>query len=399
MSAVKKGTSEFVASNATLRPMSRVDPEMAAHDRVFNGAVVASKRFHSANGAEPERGDGGPAPRKLAGAPEGAVSELPRPGGAQPKKVVSTREALDRCADLIQRMPPMETPKKYVRSWSIQDALDQHQVLQNQREALTDVGRNRLHVRQTQVSFAELDAEDALLRAKHLQKNSATEAGHNASESRVVVRQVKTAMHDLKLAVRLLTLEEQVVSNRLTLVDIEVEKSQQEMSLLKLALDDTDPAKRPVEWKDTYRYCCNCMVGGHGQRFCEYLLKRPTWRVYPNQKWFIDETKGDQYYSPLGKRMVDFTDETQFSRVAMYLKGRVALEDKTKLFKICPDTMLPTYTIHKREWDGEAPAAAAGLTFGEYIEPVADRGWFFLLPALACQPSKIWGIKLFSKIL
>ena len=36
--------------NATLRPMSRVDPEMAAHDRVFNGAVVASKRFHSANG-------------------------------------------------------------------------------------------------------------------------------------------------------------------------------------------------------------------------------------------------------------------------------------------------------------------------------------------------------------
>ena len=37
-------------SNATLRPMSRVDPEMAAHDRVFNGAVVASKRFHSANG-------------------------------------------------------------------------------------------------------------------------------------------------------------------------------------------------------------------------------------------------------------------------------------------------------------------------------------------------------------
>ena len=55
-----------------------------------------------------------------------------------------------------------------------------------------------------------------------------------------------------------------------------------------------------------YKYCTNCKVGGHGQRrlvvwmffaskcgghgrFCEYLLERPDWRVYPNQKWFEAE--------------------------------------------------------------------------------------------------------------
>ena len=53
---------------------------------------------------------------------------------------------------------------------------------------------------------------------------------HKASESILLTRspcfsEVKVALHDLKLAARLLTLEEAVVSNRLTLADIEIEKS------------------------------------------------------------------------------------------------------------------------------------------------------------------------------
>ena len=35
-------------------------------------------------------------------------------------------------------------------------------------------------------------------------------------------------------------------------------------------------------------------VGGHGARFCDYLLQRPNWHVFPHQKWFQDEVKGDQ---------------------------------------------------------------------------------------------------------
>ena len=38
-----------------------------------------------------------------------------------------------------------------------------------------------------------------------------------------------------------------------------------------------------------------------------------------------------QYFCPLGKHTVDFVDETQFSSVAMYLKGRIWLEEKTKV--------------------------------------------------------------------
>ena len=71
-------------------------------------------------------------------------------------------------------------------------------------------------------------------------------------------------------------------------------------------------------------------------RFCEYLLERPDWRVYPNQKWFeegpfgafwifllesrvvvMQDEKGNEYHCPLGKKLVDFADESHFSRIAM----------------------------------------------------------------------------------
>ena len=75
-------------------------------------------------------------------------------------------------------------------------------------------------------------------------------------------------------------------------------------------------------------------------RLERYLLKRPKWRVYPNQKWFVDDQKADQYYSPLGKRIVNFTDETQFSRVAM--SGARALRKSVQALAIpCNYSAIP----------------------------------------------------------
>ena len=47
-------------------------------------------------------------------------------------------------------------------------------------------------------------------------------------------------------------------------------------------------------------------VGGHGARFCEYLLQRPDWHVFPHQKWFQDEVKGDQ--SPPAEPLVQYRE-------------------------------------------------------------------------------------------
>lgn len=63
----------------------------------------------------------------------------------------------------------------------------------------------------------------------------------------------------------------------------------------------------------------------------------------------------------------------------MYLKGRIWLEEKTRVYDILPSAMPPTYIIEKREWvkHGEPPeATAAGLTFGAYEESPADTGWW-----------------------
>merc|ERR1719305_1606149 len=113
-----------------------------------------------------------------------------------------------------------------------------------------------------------------------------------------------------------------------------------------------DETGKPVEQK--YRYCTNCKVGGHGQRFCEYFLERPNWRVYPHQKWFEDE-QGSEYHCPLGKKLVDFADESHFSRIAMYLKGRAWLEEKTKVLELGGELIPETFIIEKGQWKGTPP--------------------------------------------
>merc|ERR1719364_241880 len=135
------------------------------------------------------------------------------------------------------------------------------------------------------------------------------------------------------------------------------------MKAMKEAIDDPnikpvseDTVNAPVDVTGrTIFYCTNCKVGGHGQRFCEYFLKRPNWRVYPNQKWFEDERR-NEYHCPLGKKLVNFADESHFSRIAMYLKGRAWLEEKTKVIDIAGSYMPETFIIEGGAWkDGKAP--------------------------------------------
>ena len=76
--------------------------------------------------------------------------------------------------------------------------------------------------------------------------------------------------------------------------------------------------------------------------------------MYPSEKWFEDK-QGQTSHCPLGRRGVDFADETYFSRIAMHIKGRIWLEDKKKLFDFVPDLMPYTYVIENQKWVGEIP--------------------------------------------
>mmetsp|Transcript_23659 Transcript_23659/g.43295 ORF Transcript_23659/g.43295 Transcript_23659/m.43295 type:complete len:661 (-) Transcript_23659:303-2285(-) len=296
-----------------------------------------------------------------------------------------SRGSFDACNALLRGVPAMDILVRYERSWSIQDALDQHAALAEQREVLAEIGRNRLRVRQTQLQFAELEVEEALDTAKGM-------GAMDASDQQRVLNmagRLRAAVRDLRLAVRLRQMEQGIVDQQISLADAEIEKSRQEMTSMKEVIDDksltvaTDetspPPKVPVDTegnplKQRYNYCTNCKVGGHGQRFCEYFLERPTWRVYPHQKWFEDE-KSNEYHCPLGKKLVDFADESHFSRIAMYLKGRAWLEEKTKVIELAPGLMPETYIIKNGEWQGSPPPSDEKVSNLPWFVKEADRNW------------------------
>jgi len=62
----------------------------------------------------------------------------------------------------------------------------------------------------------------------------------------------------------------------------------------------------------------------------------------------------------------------------MYLKGRIWLEEKTRVFDMVPEIMPPTFIIVNRAWKGPEPpeATARGMAFSEYEEAPADQGWW-----------------------
>jgi len=276
-------------------------------------------------------------------------------GGAG-SSATSSDEIRSRIQQLMSQLPPMEGSVKYYRSWGIEEALDQHQCLMRQHDLQSSVGQSHVDVRKLQAKFSSLAASESLSR----------QAERSPGDLKLAAEEARQTARKLRLAMKLHALEETRAAEKSDIMNAEIQKSNAEMALLREAIDDvakgggppiagpigSGPAK--VGENRSFFYCTDCHVGGHGQRFCKYFLKRPNWRVYPSEKWFEDK-QGQISHCPIGKRGVDFTDETYFSRIAMHIKGRIWLEDKRKLYEFVPDLMPYTYVIQKGEWVGERP--------------------------------------------
>jgi len=289
------------------------------------------------------------------------------------------RDASRRCSDLLSQLPPMEGSVKYKRAWGIEEALDQHQCLMRQHELQSSIGQNHVQVRKMRVEFARLESQDVAARVREALSN-----GASPDSRRALVEQVNEAATSLRLALQALEIEELRAAEKARRMEEEIEKNNREMVALREAIDDVTSgggpglvgSAAPTEAKErTWYYCSDCHVGGHGQRFCNYLLKRPNWRVYPSEKWFEDK-HGQVSHCPLGRRAVDFTDETYFSRISMHIKGRIWLEDKRKLYEFVPDLMPLTYVINDQRWIGdEPPAEGPDTELMPWFVKETDRNW------------------------
>lgn len=289
----------------------------------------------------------------------------------------SYADVVERCRVLLRSLPTLDTAVQFQRVWSIPEALEQYESLSRQNEMLAEAGGNRLKVRRMQRKFAQLHAEETLELLRS--------AGAGRAASTAVVELSRRAATDLRDAVKLLELEEVLLKEKLLQSAKEAQKSRDALAELKAATEDSTVRAVPANPGDAppartadaeYFYCTNCKVGGHGARFSEYLLRRPNWRIYPAQVWFKDDKGSREYYCPLGRHLVDFTDETRFSRVSMYIKGHIWMEDKTKLYEVVPDMMPDTYVIDDLKWrNGRAPPPDDKVNGLPWFVKEADRNW------------------------
>jgi hypothetical protein len=292
-------------------------------------------------------------------------------------------DALARCRTLQASLPPMEGSVKYQRAWSIEDALDQHKNLMRQHELQSSIGQDHVQVRKMYVELARHAVTEASRLLQEITVNS------QPSVVQAHTERARHAAKTLQQALRAWDIEEARAASKQVIMEKEIEKSNKEMIALREAIDDVSqgggcnvvglPVAEGLKFKPHQDrkifYCSDCKVGGHGQRFCNYLLKRPDWKIYPSEKWFED-AQGQVSHCPLGRRGVDFTDESYFSRIVMHIKGRIWLEDKRKLYEFVPDLMPPTYVIVDQQWVGDPPPPE-----GPEIEPMpwfvkeTDRNW------------------------
>jgi len=78
----------------------------------------------------------------------------------------------------------------------------------------------------------------------------------------------------------------------------------------------------------------------------------------------------------LGRHLVDFTDETKFSRISMYIRGHMWMEDKTKLYEVVPDMMPDTYVIDDLKWRNDrVPPRDEDVNGLPWFVKEADRNW------------------------
>ena len=115
-----------------------------------------------------------------------------------------------------------------------------------------------------------------------------------------------------------------------------------------------------------------CGRSGHAQLYLGHL--RANWQPFPSQPWYDEPLTGKQYICPLGKRMVDLSDEPQFSRISMFLKGREWLDEKEKVVDLAEEFMPKTYRLEYGKWIGEEPPSTDSTDDDD--DTAASRLWF-----------------------
>ena len=111
------------------------------------------------------------------------------------------------------------------------------------------------------------------------------------------------------------------------------------------------------------RYMANCGRAGHFFLFEPYLKGL---HHFPVQYWYDEPLSGKTYQCPLGKRVLDFCDEPQFSKVSMYIKGREWLDEKDLILNIASEYMPETFCFEHGECKCETPS----------VDSESDAVWF-----------------------
>jgi nicotinamidase-related amidase len=143
---------------------------------------------------------------------------------------------------------------------------------------------------------------------------------------------------------------------------------------------------------DIFFYCTDCGREGHGKRYIQFLLERPGWAAYPTQVWY--GRGGKEYQCPLGKKVVDFADEPEFSELAMYLGGREWLDEKHKVALIAEGFVPATFCLEKGNWVGgrQPPEDTAdGATAAPWFVKQVDKN-FGASIRVCSKPSEVVGL-------
>ena len=137
-------------------------------------------------------------------------------------------------------------------------------------------------------------------------------------------------------------------------------------------------------------YACDCDRRGHGTTYIDLLKERGGWKMYPTQTWYEDFIKGE-FKCPLAKKVVDFCDEPEFSKISMYLAGREYLDEKDKVIEMAGRYMPQTFCIEDGKWVGEEPPAdeEEGTTAAPWFIKESDKNLGGDAIVIVTKPSTI----------
>ena len=154
----------------------------------------------------------------------------------------------------------------------------------------------------------------------------------------------------------------------------------------------SDPNETAEEGKQKMLLASDCGRRGHGSRYMQLLMERGGWKMYPTQIWYEDLFKGQSYKCPVGKKLVDFCDEPEFSMVSMFLRGRENLDDKENVIAFAGSYMPKSYCIENGNWlgDEEPPSDdQAGALDAPWFIKESDKNLGGEAIAIVIKPSEI----------